>query len=116
MKETSSSEPGRISSSGYGSFRRSGKGLSFFGWIKLHLRFGGGNGASDFSQKAEVPCVPESFQIGASGSPTACNEDFGADEVSQGCSHLRAQSLLSAFNSFEESEAQGTVFVESSTE
>ena len=34
-----------------------------------------------FPKKAEVPWVPESFQVGASGPPTACHEDFGADEV-----------------------------------
>ena len=68
-----------------------------------------------FPKKAEVPSVSESFHTGASGSPTACHEDFGADEMSKSCSHLRAQSVFSFFHSFEESEAQGTVCVESST-
>ena len=85
------------------------------------MRLWGGNGASGFSQKAEVQRVPESFQVRASGFPIACHEDFGADEVSKGCLHLRAQSLFSvfrgfdAFNGFEESEAQGTVCAECST-
>ena len=34
-------------------------------------------------RRLRVPSVPESFQAGASGSPTACHEDFGADEVSK---------------------------------
>ena len=38
-----------------------------------------------FSQKAEVPWVPESFQVGASGCPTGCHEDLGAEEASKGC-------------------------------
>ena len=42
-----------------------------------------------FPRKAEVPRVPESFHVGASGAPTACHEDFGADAVSKNCSHLR---------------------------
>ena len=53
----------------------------------------GGNGAPNGSQKAEVPWVPESFQVGASGSPTASHEDFGDDGVSQGFSCLKVTSL-----------------------
>ena len=30
-----------------------------------------------FFTKAEVPWVPENFQVGASGSPTACHVDIG---------------------------------------
>ena len=47
----------------------------------------GGNGASEYSQEAEVPSVLESFQVGASGCPTACHEDLGADGASHG-SHV----------------------------
>ena len=46
-----------------------------------------------FSQMAEVPSIPESFQVGASGCSTACR---GAGGASKGCSYLRAQSLFSA--------------------
>ena len=38
--------------------------------------------------KAEVPRVPENCQVRASGSPTACHEDVGNDEVSQGSQRL----------------------------
>ena len=55
---------------------------------KIAHTLGGGSGASDFSQKAEVPSVPEGFQVGTSGCPTACHKDFGADGASKGCSYL----------------------------
>ena len=59
-------------------------------WVNViaHTFFGRGNGAPDISQKAEVLWVPESFQVGASGSPTACHEDFGDDGVSVACVHI----------------------------
>ena len=56
--------------------------------------FWGRNGAPDISHKAEVPWVPDSFQVGASGSPTTCHEDFGDDGVSQGCSCVKLISSL----------------------
>ena len=77
-------------------------------WVnKIAYAFLGGNGAPDFSQKDDVPCVPERFQVGASGSPTACQEDFGDDDVCQSCSHFRAQSLFSELRIFAESAANG---------
>ena len=33
--------------------------------------------------------MPESFQVGASGSPSACHEDFGDDGEFQDCSCLK---------------------------
>ena len=56
-----------------------------------------------FPQKAEVHWVPESFQVGALGSPTACHEDFGDDGVSQGCSCLKMTSLLPDFKGYADS-------------
>ena len=47
--------------------------------------------------------MPENFQVSASGSPTACHEDFGDDGVSQGFSRLRVTSLLPDLNSFADS-------------
>ena len=41
-----------------------------------------------------MPSLRESFQIGVSGSPTACHEDFGDDGASKGCSSLRVRSLF----------------------
>ena len=37
-----------------------------------------------FPKKAEAPWVRENFQVGASGSPTACHEDSGIVGVFQG--------------------------------
>ena len=62
-----------------------------------------------FRTEAEVPWVPESFQVGASRSPIACHEDFGDDGVSQGCSCLKMMSLLPDCEGFADSVAQGLV-------
>ena len=64
------------------------------------------NGAPDVSQNAEVPCVPESSQVGASGSPTACHEDLDEDGASHVCSNLKLTSLTPVFKSFEDSVAR----------
>ena len=81
-------------------------------WVKKNctLALGEAMVPPIFPRKLRVPSIQESFRVGASGSPTACHEDFGADEVSKGCSYLRAQSLFSVLGSFIESAAQGTVF------
>ena len=50
--------------------------------------------APKISLKAHVPWVPESFQVGGSGCPTACHEDLGADGASKGCSYLMSQSRV----------------------
>ena len=54
------------------------------------------------------------LQAGASGSTTACHEDFGDGEVPKGCSRLRVQSLFSVLLTFVESAAEGTDCVKSS--
>ena len=65
----------------------------------------------NFLKRPRYLGCPRTSLLAASGSPTACLEDFGADEVSQGSSHLRAQSLFSVLRSFDESEARGCSFV-----
>ena len=79
-EETIYSKPDKISSLEKGNFRRSGKGLSCFGWIKLHQGLGGGNGAFVLSQKDAVPRGPIMSQVGASGCPVG----LGAEGASSG--------------------------------
>ena len=80
-------------------------------WVNViaHRFFLAGNGAPDISRKAEVPWVPESFQVGASGFPTASHEDSGDDGVSQGCSCLKLISLLPDCEGFADAAVQGLV-------
>ena len=71
-EETISSKPDRISSLGNGNSRRSGKELSCFGWMKLHLGRRGGSGASVLFQKDAVPWGPIGpADLGAEGASSA---------------------------------------------
>ena len=83
-EETISSKPDRISSLGNGNFRRSGEGLSCFGWVKLQLGRGGGNGASVLSQKDAIPWSP----IGSQGRESVCPAGLGAGGASSRSFHL----------------------------
>ena len=109
INETSSSCPDRIFSSGNGSSKGSGKGLKLLRVNKIAHALWTRQWCLAFFPKGRSTL---SFQVGALGPPTACHEDFGADEVSKSCSCLTVPSLFSAFHSIEESETQGTVFVE----
>ena len=60
----------KISSLENGNFRRPGKGLSCFEWMKWHLCRTGSNGASVLSQKDAVPWGPTGPQGRASGCPS----------------------------------------------
>ena len=58
-----------------------------------------------FPEGRRYPGVPEGFQVGSSGSPTACHEDFGDDGLSQSCSCLKTTSLLPDCKGFADSVA-----------
>ena len=73
--------------------------------INLHERFSGFNGALDIAHKAEVPWVLVRFQVGASGSPTACHDDLAEDGTFHG-SHSWTSPLLSDFHAFSDPVAQ----------
>ena len=62
-----------------------------------------------FPKKAEVPWVPKSFEVGASGSPTACHEYFGDDGVSENFSYLKMTSVIPDFRGFANSAVLGLV-------
>ena len=75
---------------------RSGKGLSCFGWIKLHPNQRGGSGVSALSQKDAVPWVPEIFQVCVPCSLFACHDDLDAQSASSGRCCMVVKSLHSA--------------------
>ena len=74
-EETISSQPHNISSSENCNSRRSGKGLSCRGWMKLHFGRGrkGGNGASIRSQKEALSWG----LVGVHGRESNCLDDLG---------------------------------------
>ena len=92
MDETSSSYPDNISSFGYGrQFQTIGKWTILLWMSKIaHVFFGKQWYSRHFTKCRGTPVCPESFQVGASGSPTACHEDLGEDGASHVCLRLES--------------------------